>query len=400
MSLPQVTVLLEGVPITGVTLSGVTISHGRRQITEQPAPNTLSVTMLTPAAPFPFFTGAKIAVEAVHDGTTTNRFTGTVIQIAVGRYTSELIAVSNALGRLARTRIPDLPLPFTTIGANIVRVLDAAAKPLDDSDIVGILSISGSDSVYDVPGYDTTIDPGTVNLIEGLSVGGNALDMCQQLAGWEPFGLFWETNDSEIYFYDALRRSDVTPSFALEPGQVLNEWIAEQAVDAVINLASVEWGAEGDKAAAANLDSLNQFGVFSLSIDAPIDDELDALTWANRLVANGNQPAYVTDSLEIDLATEAVDDELTSDILAMEMNDVIDVSQITIPGLPSLMYVEGWNETITASSYRFDLALSDIRLTRPPQTWEQVPELLKWEDIPGTVRWTDLITDYLQETYA
>jgi hypothetical protein len=265
---------------------------------------------------------------------------------------------------------------------------------------VGILSISGSDSVYDVPGYDTTIDPGTVNLIEGLSVGGNALDMCQQLAGWEPFGLFWETNDSQIYFYDALRRSDITPSYALEPGHVLNEWIAEQAVDAVTNLASVQWGADGDKAAAANIDSLNQFGVFSLSIDAPIDDELDALTWANRLVANGNQPAYVTDSLEIDLATEAVDDELTSDILAMEMNDVIDVSQITIPGLPSLMYVEGWNETITASSYRFDLALSDIRLTRPPQTWEQVPELLKWEDIPGTVRWTDLITDYLQETYA
>lgn len=394
MSLPAVTLKLDGVEIQGITISGATIRRGRQQLNEQPAPNTMSLAILTPPAPWPFYVGALIEVEA--DSST--RFKGTITDLQASRYTTRIVAVSDGLGRLARLRIPPVVLPWTEVGRNIDEVLTFAEEPFDDDDlepILGALSTGGSDVIV-LPALPSNIDPGTVTLIPGQEVSGNTLAACQAIAKWEPFGIFWETGNSEIRFWDSERREDITPDITFQPEQLVSDWVASQAVDSIVNVASITYGSPSQKVAAYNLDSVNTYGVYSSSQSIPLAEDIQAATLANRLVANGNEPRFITDDLQLDLALDAFDATQTAAVLALDVNSVVDLDPVTIPGLPSRMFVEGWTETISASSYRFNLNLSDIRLTRPPQQWEDVPPLLTWAAVSSTIEWGDLILDYLE----
>jgi len=396
MSLPTVTVKLDGAPIEDITISGATIRRGRQQITEQPGPNTLSLTVLTPAAPWPYYVGALIEIQA----NSSTRFKGTITDLQASRYTTRIVAVSDGLGRLARLRVPSITLEYTEIGRNIDQVLTFVEEPLDDisiEPIFGILSMSsGAGGVVTLPPLPSNIDTGTVDVLPGQQVSGNTLAACQTIAKWEPFGVFWETGNSEIRFYDSERRSDITPDITIQPEQVISDWVASQAVDSIINIASITYDNPQKKIAAYNLDSVNQYGVYSFSQTIPLSNDIQAETLANRLVANGNEPRFITDDLRIDIASEAFNNTATAAVLALDVNSVVDVSPISIPGLPTRMYLEGWTETISAASYRFNMNLSDIRLTRPPQQWEDVPPLLTWAGTDPTLSWSDVILDYLE----
>lgn len=370
MTMPALSVTLDGSSITSTTIAGGTITYGRQQISAQPTPAGLSISILTPSSSWTFRVGSRIIVKA--DGYT--RFDGTVTNISAGKYTTQLVAVSNGLGTMARGTLPPTTFGAGGPGTFIAQII-AAVNSAGGSLLVG----TGA------------IDTGTVDITAGQTASGNALAAAQTIANWEPFGVLWETPAGGVNFYDAERRDTLAVAVTLGPTEIVDDWRAIQSMSSVVNSADVTW--TGGTESADNLNSINAYGVFSRQETIPYSAAVYAATRANRIVANSSSPSYTTQPVRVPVA--ALSAGQTALVLGLKMNDIVAFSGVSVPGLASKMFVEGWTETFTQKTYDFAFYLSDILLTRPPQQWQDLSASLTWAAVPAARTWADLILTFI-----
>lgn len=385
-------VKLNGTTVSADVIAAISIEHGRRTVLEQPAPAACTFDMLTDGTTVTPDLGQAVVVTSTKGATSWPRFTGTVVAVEVGQYTTAVTCTSAALGRLARISAPDFRFIYggTGVGQNLYNLLYAT----------GVLK--GATALT------FTYDPGETTVVPDYVVpAGNALQQCQAIAGYDTQGLFYETRSGNLVFDDANARAFPTGTgadlyfavsvSAFQDVGISDRWRAIKNLDGLINQATVTYGSPSASVTIADETSQASWGLYAYSEDMPVVDIDDATRRANRLVNNFSQPTVASNPITVDLG--ALDDAQAIGMLGAEVGTSISwlpgASASGIPGLPDNCYLEGWSERITGQgtnkgSHRFDLWLSDVTLTRTMQHWQDVTAGLKWSGVGATIQWLDL----------
>lgn len=363
----SVTVEIDGVTVDADVVDNIQITYGRRRIDETCLPSQCTLTMLTDMTSFDWTVGLEVEVIATIGATPYTRFLGRIAQVRVGRYTTELIATSAGLGAVANQ--PRAELTVATGATFLVGTY------------IGLL--------YDNSPSPPNFDDGTTIPTPGTVIGpGKTLDLMNTVAGWDTRGLVWEEQDGTVHFEDGNSRAAVTPAAAtILASHVLDDWTAEQTVDSIVNTATVTYST--GNVHVEDSGSIATYGTFGRSIDVPIDDLNDAYTIASRQLVGATVPTFATSPVVCFLKT--MSDAEVEDLLACTVSSVLDLSAVAaeVPGVPSDCFLEGYDETIRnrADDWQMALYVSDVQLTRKPQSWDEVTASLAWSGVSGTLTW-------------
>ena len=362
-----VTVEIDSVTVDADIVDNIAISYGRRRIDETCIPSQCTVTALTDMGSFDYVVGLELAVTATIGSTPYPRFIGRIAQVRVGRYTTEIIAVSSGLGAVAHVPREELTIPAdsTFLSGTWVSVL-----------------YSG---LYDTPNFD----PGTTIPNPSTVIGpGNALDLMNTVAGWDTRGLVWEEQDGTVHFEDGNSRASISPAAStITADQVLDDWTAEQTVDSIVNQATVTYST--GQVTVQDTDSISTYGEWGRSIDVPIADDGDAYSIASRQLVGATIPTFATNPVTVLLKT--MSDAEVEDLLVCTVSSILDLSAVAavVPGVPADCFLEGYDETIRnrCDDWQLSLYVSDVALTRKPQSWNEVTASLAWSGVSGTLTW-------------
>lgn len=370
--MPAVEIRLDGTPIEDDVLEGATITYGRQRTTDLVEPSTATITVLTPAAPWPWTIGSTVEIDATVNSVDYRRFTGRVTQIDASRYTTTLTAISSGLGAVAIAANPELTI--TSWAGGLAGALDTIITT----------SVTGVATAFDIG----TTDPINPYTIDAASV----LEQLRQVAALDLQGVIWEQTDGTVCFSDAEARSSITPVATIDAGTVADNWVASATVSSVINRVTITYNAGAAVLTADDAPSITAHGLRSYEQQYDVDNASDASTRASKILVGYSDPSWITNPISIELTTVATVAEV-EDLLQLEVGTPIDLAAVNavIDVVPEDAFVEGWTDTISQNRYRLDLWTSDVRVTRTPQKWQDVTPTLAWSSVSGTLTWTDAI---------
>lgn len=385
MTMPVTSLYVNTNKLDAAVIDSVVIRYGRRRPSELVPPAVCTFRILADNPLTELLLGADVLVESTAAAVDYTRFTGRIVSIRTGKYTVDVECTSAGLGRLARWPVSDYVFDYgvLTPGQEIAQLFD----------VNGITS--GADPVA------FTYDPGQSQVIGGYRLpGGTALDVAQQMSTYDVAGILWEKQDGTVVYSDSTGRDyPSTPwgtltlqtNAAFGPPCILDDWTAEQTLSDMVNSAVVTYGGTGRTVTLRDQTSIDTYGIYSAYEDLPVSSVSWAQLRASRLVANYRQPAITVSPLTIELSIPSAP---IAPALSATVSTAVDwlPGPPPIPEMPDVCYLEGYTETITQTSHRLELWLSDIRLSRTPQTWGEVSPTLKWNAVtPATRTWYELI---------
>lgn len=389
MAIPATDVYVDGVKMDGAVIESVVIRYGRTRPTEvvQPASCTFSLLADHPVANL--FLGLDVSVTSKVGATTYDRFTGKIVALRTRKYTLDVECTSSGLGRLARWPVADYVFDQTRLGCG--------------DEIAQLFAVNGITAGPSAVVFE--YDPGEVKVLDGYRIpGGTALDVAQTIAGYDAAGILWERTNGTVVYSDSSARDYPTPSegtvslqtdASFGPPCILDDWLAEQTLSDLVNDVIVTYGRTGRTVALRDETSIGTWGKFSYYDELPTDDVAFAQLRASRLVANYRDPTITVSPLSVELS---IPNAPVTSLLSACVSTIFDwlPGPPPIPEMPDACYLEGYTETITSWSHRMDLYLSDVRLTRTPQTWTELSPTLAWNAVsPATRSWYELLSNPL-----
>lgn len=389
MSIPTTSVELDATVVDAVTIADITVTHGRTNTNEQPAPASASVTLLTANGTVVPEVGMTLVITSTVSGTDYVRFRGRVTSVTAQWNLTTVTATSDALGRLARLAAPDYAFNsnLTGVGENILQVLTASGA------LKGVYALS-----YTYSQGDTTVLPGLV------IPSGNVLAQCQALAGFDVSGVFYETPAGDLVFEDSTDRpfpngtsADIYLYTAISGGgasPILKDWQAAQSLDTLTNSAVVTYGNPAASVTVTDDTSVSAYGLYGTSVDFPVVSASDAIRKASRIVANASIPRTTANPITVELGdtSTGIQAALLSAVVGTSVGWLPGPTASGIPGLPEACFIEGWTERIRGQGtyegrHSMALTLSDVALTRTMQTWADVPGTRTWAGVGATITW-------------
>lgn len=364
---------LDGRDVTGRTIIGARIRHGRDRVSEQPDPAsaTLELVVVPGDEPSPVTIGSTLDIGVVlPSGERAPRFSGTVTDLTVdlssGMRVRQLVAVSDALGRMARRTIGDEPWPEEPVGVRIVRCATLA----------GVTATVAGDDTITTFGADVDRQ-GALTLAQAYADTGGAV-----LAEDPSTPGAFTVHTSE---YRRTPGPGVNiPSNVVEVGAQ-----AEQRIETLTNRARVRWGATDPQAEVLvqDLPSIDRWGEYEVSVSTTLATVGDATERAARLVALGRTPGWQFTGLVIDLALPTVSDDLAADVLALRVGGRVNLTGVDTEAAPA-SYVEGWeDELLGVTGWRVSLNVSESSLTTPAPRWVDVDPATRWVDLDPALTW-------------
>lgn len=388
-AVPTVTVKIDGTTVDAVTIADITITHGRANTGEQPAPASCSMTLLTGNGTLVPEVGMTVNVKATVSATDYTRFVGRITSVTAGYRTTNVTATSSALGALARLSAPDYKFDanLTGVGENLNALLTATAALKGPPPMTFTYSTG-----------DTTVLP------EYVVPAGSVLAQCQALAGFDVSGVFYETPDGNLVFEDSTDRpfplgtsADIYFNVAISGGgdsPILEDWQAVQSLDTLTNSATVTYGRPSSAVTVTDSTSVSAYGLYAQTVEFPVVSASDAIRKANRMVANGADPRTVTNPVTVELGelSTGAQGNLLAAVVGTSVGWLPGASAAGIPGLPEACFIEGWVERIKGQGgykgrHTMALTLSDVALTRTMQTWAAVPGTRTWAGVGPSVTW-------------
>lgn len=376
MTLPTVTVEIDGTPLEDDIVEGVVINYGRQRTTDRVEPSTCSITILTPPQPWPWTIGSTVIVDGDVSAVAYRRFTGTVVSIDASKYTTNLTCTSAGLGACAAAEGPAYTITNWRNGF--------------DSPMAQVLYRAGLDAYGPTILYD--FDEGTTEPVNPLTLSsGSALTQLQQIAALDIQGLIWEEQDGTIRFSDVAARSSITPFTDIEADTVSDRWTASQNVASIIN--GVEITYDNGSGIVAMIDTVSQgtYGVRTYAEDFQVDNSTDASLRASKILAGYSDPTWSTNPITVQLGLISTAAKVAK-MLQLQVGTPLDLQEVTdeIDVVPADAFLEGYTETIRQTMWIMDLYVSDVRITRTPQSWTTVTPTLTWATVsPGTLTWYD-----------
>lgn len=376
--MPTVSLEVDGVGIEAETIQGVVIVYGRQRTTDLVEPSTATITILTPAQPWPWSIGSEVVIDGTVSAVAYRRFTGTIAQIDAGRYTTTFQCTSAGLGACAAVELGDYEVNNwrNGIGGEMSQIMYRA----------GLVGGYGTGVSYQ---FDTGT---TVPYAPYTIAAGTALQQLQQLAALDIQGLVWERQVGEVRFSDFLDRNSITPLVAIEAASVSQDWIASATVFSVINRVNITYNNGTQSLLMEDTVSQGVHGVRGYSEDFDVTGTDDATLRASRILAGYSEPTWITNPITVELTSVSTAANVAI-MLQLEVGSPLDLQEVTdeIDVVPADVFLEGYVETINANTWSMDLYVSDVRLTRTPQQWEDVTPTLAWSSVSGTLTWYDAI---------
>lgn len=394
-----------------------TIRHGRDDPSSDPDADaaTLGIFGLVPPE---VDIGTPITVQATTAGVTSVRFVGKVTDVGIGwdspdRPIGQIIAVG-ALADMGRRVVGDAPFPQETDGARANRAIALAGVPTDAA----------------------RTDLGTLQVLPRDVDAQPALQVAQDAAD-DGGGMLWMAKDGAVLYADADHRRAAQVKLALDPCAMPLTVTWVKNLEGLVNDVRVRYGTApegGDQPEYHATDpvSIAARGTFASSITTRLADAAAATSRAGQMLARQAQPAWVLSGIAIyleligKLGADVLDDATaTNAVLALEMHDLVSVTGMPAgsPYTSATLWVEGWTETITWSSWRISYAVSAYCRTSAEPRWDDVPAATTWDtiaditwdqatclppappsgtwnDIPSTLRWDQIPAGTTWDTWS
>ncbi len=378
-------VKLNGTPLQLDQLGTVTIRHGRSKPDGQP--DASSVSLVSRSALLPQV-GQTLTVELGPDaiaafGTAASakaRFTGRVTTAQLvpepGSKTSRRrvnITATGTLAPLGRQYVGDVPWPQETDGARVARLLALATGVT-----VG------------------TVDSGTVQVLPRDVDRQPLLKLAQEIAT-DADGVLHQLRDGTLVYHDADHRALALPVLELLPSEVLWPVVWQQDLDGMVNDLTVGYGASEPQAEVRETDpaAIAAHGLYAARVSTQLADLAAADAYALLTIARRGRPWWDLSSVSMDLVrglgTTAELHPHAAKLLGLELGDLVQITSWPTSGPQQLgrLWVEGWTETITATSWRLVLSVTPYGRTGPAARGVDVNPATTYATF-GTLTWAQL----------
>lgn len=357
----------------------VSINHGRTDTDSQPEASsaTVDLSLITgqEALPDSLEVGGILRVETRTAAIDSTRFVGRITDIAYGweeagdstpnRVQAQVIAVA-LLADLGRRIVGDVPWPQELDGARVSRIMAAAGVTLDP----------------------TFSDPGTVQVIPRDVDSQAALEVAQSTAG-SGQGVVWHTRTGDVRYADANHRRGATPALELDSCDLLVTPVWRRTTEGLLNRVSLGYGVppeEGEQPRylADAPTSVERYGRYELSTETELATLADATALGQLLLNRNSSPVWVMSELPV--AMKDLDASQTTALLAADMHTLLRLTGLPVAGAAptsALLWVEGWQETLTWGDHELTLCVSGYCRTTPAPQWDDLDAAWTWDEIGG-----------------
>jgi hypothetical protein len=378
-------VKVNGTPLQLSETGTVTIRHGRSKPDGQP--DASSCSLVSKAAILPEV-GQTLTVELgpsaiASFGTVaaaTPRFVGRITTAQLvpepgdqSRRRRVNITATGQLASLGRQLVGDAPWPQETDGARVARLLALATGVT-----VGV------------------VDSGTVQVLPRDVDRQPILKLAQEIAT-DADGVLHQLRNGNITYHDADHRQVVPLSVELLPSEVLWPVVWQQDLDGMVNDLTVGYGAAEPQAEVRETDAaaIASHGLYAARVATQLADLAAADAYALLTIARRGRPWWDLSTVSTDLVrglgTASELHPHAAKLLALELGDLCQITSWPSSGPQQLgrLWVEGWTETITPTSWRMVLSVTPYGRTGPPARWLDVNATTTWATF-GPLTWAQL----------
>jgi len=404
---PVYRIRVNGSTVTGVTLSGLTITSGRTDIYSQPVAGYCNLTLIeTAEAQVAFEINDAVTIEVQNSAATyVNLFGGFITDLGITVQTSGSTATSQqikivAVGALARL--------------NRAIYVGNFAHQFDGDRILELLETVLFNQWNEVPAtltwatYDATtqwqdaensglgeIDtPGDYELHSETGLNDTVYNLASRYAT-SGLGYLYEDAQGRIGYADSTHRAqylatngyvDLDGNHAIGPALS----IVKRAGD-IRNSITLGYGIGSASVTDEDADSISAYGQLASTISTTLRHQADAEAQAAFYLVLRANPEFSLQQITFPLASSEIDNSDRDNLLNVFMGMALNISN-----LPSNMvngeflgFVEGW--TWQAGLNRLDLTmnLSALQFSLQAFRWTSVPNTESWNTLSPTLDWAN-----------
>ena len=391
------------------TISSISISNGRNDVTEQPQPGYASIKLFT-SGDVPINVDlaqtVSVSINKSVSGTQTI-FTGTIsdIEITFDEYGSQgniaiySITAVSPLAQLNRRLVGAAGFAKEFDGTRILNILSEAFLTEWD-DVAPTLTWAGLPVGTTWDSYDAVGQALVNNLVGNIDVPGqyelqaysdgdtDAYTLAVNAAN-SGRGVLWEGQDGDLHYDDYLARSSTTP-LELTANDILADGLRTAAQwGEIVNDAIVTYRA--GQAEARDEQSIIIYGQLTGTRTTQLHNLADAESQAADFIESRAYPRMYPEQITIPLHSPTVSDA-TRDTLAAVYNGL----RVSTTELPSVFgttfdgFVEGYTWNLTRYTAELALTCSAYSETYSSIIWYQVPPTQDWATYNASIQWEDL----------
>jgi len=387
-----VTVTVDGVDHTGEAIDSVYIQRGRRSYWEG-MPAGLARIVLSDPTVRPEVNEVCTVDVALQAGTA-RVFKGRV-QAVTAEFDPNVgpIVTLDVFGPLARAgrRDQEDTLPQQLDGARIAALLEnAIAQQWAEQPLTQQWGQVDAATTWGDYGIDTSlIDPGLYTL-EALSTVPTATFGALSAASFSGGGVVYETGDGRIGYADSTRRQGASlgSPITIDASDIAaRSGTATARRDDIVNQVILDWS--GGQVTYEATDSIAAYGFTTREYTSILDDLTDATDLAERLAQLQAFPQADLDGPFLVRLNNSTD-SLTDQLLQLEVNDFVSVTNIPTSVLPAgtfYGFVEGLNIEVTDTAANVEVFASDERFSIYNTRWADVSTTATWGDVVATLQW-------------
>lgn len=403
---PVYRIKVNGSTVTGITLSGLSITSGRNDIYSQPIAGYCSLILIeTAGASVPYEINDSVTIE-VQDSTATyvNLFGGFITDLGITVQTSGSTATSQRI-------------QITAVGAlaRLSRAVYVGNFPhqIDGDRIKELISTVLFNQWNEVPaaetwnGYDATtqwqdaensglgeIDtPGDYELHSETNLNDTVYNLASSFAN-SGLGYLYEDSQGRIGYADSTHRAQylVTDGYlnldandAIGPGLS----IVKRAGD-VRNSVTLSYGSSGSQSVTdSDPSSIEQYGQLAANIDTTLRNQNDAEDQAEFYLTLRAQPQFALRQITFPVASSEISNAQRDDLLNVFMGLAISVDNLPANMVNGtfLGFVEGWTWTASLNQLNLTMNVSPLEFSLQAFKWTSLPNNLIWNDVSPTLDW-------------
>lgn len=392
-----------------IVIDDISVTMGRPNILEQPAPGYARVTLWTTAdtaIDVSLSQELQIMIETPSAGDT-SIFNGIISDIGIeladygniGNVTTYTLTAVGPLASLNHKLAGSNNYPKEYDGERILDILteafltewDDVSPTLTWADLPTDVTWASYDGVNNalVNSLTTSIDTPGVYELEAYNDGdANALRLAQE-AAQSGFGVLSERGDGSIHYDDYSSRAGYTPLILTEDDILASGLRTAAQWSEIVNDVIVTYRA--GEANSRDEQSIILYGQLTGTRETTLHNLADAESQADLFLEARSYPRVYPEQFVIPLHSPTVADA-TRDALAdvycglpIETSDLPIVFGTTFEG-----YVEGWSWAIRQKQAILTLIASAQSETYPSIVWYQIPSGTTWTAYPNLVKWEDL----------
>ena len=407
---PDYKVLVNGIELSNITISNLTITSGRTDIYQQPVAGYCQLSLLNlNNSSYDFTVGTGITVEVTNS-------IGTYIPIFGGLISDFTISVNSA-GSLGYTTIATI----TALGAlsKLPKIIDPGqlSQDQDGDQIYSLLSGYLLGSWNDVPAAETwanynatetwanavniglgEIDrPGDYDMISRPSNKIDLYSLCTDIAN-SAFGVLYEDANGNIGYADQTHRQDYLAangyttldanhanglglSATTRAGDLRNSFTINSGQNA------------GHTYTAEDLISQATYGVYGEEYTSRIRQNADAEALADRYIELRANPYPKFQSITFVLGNPEIDDADRDALINIFLGQPVWIQNLppNITNGSFQGYIEGWTFRASLNNLSVTFNASPINFSQVAVKWEQVNAAETWNTINTSLTWLDAI---------